>query len=49
MNVPAESVEHYEALLDERDAQVAEQRLADVRAGRSATLSIEEAKRALDL
>lgn len=36
--VPADLVDHYEELLDERDARVAAERLADIEAGRSETV-----------
>ncbi|MFW6638535.1 antitoxin of toxin-antitoxin stability system [Nocardiopsis algeriensis] len=47
--VPADLVEHYEALLDERDARIAAERLADVEAGRSETVSLEDLERELGL
>ena len=47
--VPAEFVDHYEELLDERDARVAAERLADIEAGRSETVSLEDAERELEL
>ncbi|WP_233515415.1 type II toxin-antitoxin system Phd/YefM family antitoxin [Marinitenerispora sediminis] len=47
--VPAALVEHYEELLDEHDARIAAECLADIEAGREATISIDEAERELSL
>lgn len=47
--VPAELVERYEAMLDHEDGRVARKRLADVEAGRTATVPAEEVARALGL
>ncbi|MBE3000722.1 antitoxin of toxin-antitoxin stability system [Nocardiopsis sp. HNM0947] len=47
--VPADLVEHYEQLLDERDARVAAERLADNEAGRSSTVPFDKAMEELDL
>ena len=47
--VPAELVEEYEAMLDSEDGQIAEQRLADLEAGRASTVSADEATRELGL
>lgn len=47
--VPANLVEHYEELLDERDARIAAERLADIEAGRSQTISLEDLERKLNL
>ncbi len=46
--VPAWVVEAYEEMLDREDARIAEQRLADIRAGRARTLSHEELWAELD-
>ena len=47
--VPAELVEHYEALIDREDGRIAQERLADLEAGRTAALSADEVARALGL
>lgn len=47
--VPAELVEHYEALIDLEDGRIAQQRLADLEAGRTAALPADEVARALGL
>lgn len=47
--VPADLVEHYEQLLDERDARVAAERLDDIEAGRSSTVPFDKAMEELDL
>ncbi|WP_017581404.1 type II toxin-antitoxin system Phd/YefM family antitoxin [Nocardiopsis valliformis] len=47
--VPANLVEHYEELLDERDARIAAERLADIETGRSQTISLEDLERKLNL
>ena len=47
--VPADMVDHYEELLDERDARIAEERLADIKAGRSKTVPFDEAMREIGL
>ncbi|MEU1897705.1 type II toxin-antitoxin system prevent-host-death family antitoxin [Nocardiopsis dassonvillei] len=47
--VPADMVDHYEELLDERDARIAAERLADIEAGRSTVVSFDEAMRQLGL
>lgn len=47
--VPAELVEHYEALIDLEDDRIAQERLADLEAGRTATLSADKVVRALGL
>lgn len=47
--VPAELVEHYEALIDLEDGRIAQQRLADLDAGRTAALSADEVAQALGL
>ncbi|GHD31318.1 type II toxin-antitoxin system Phd/YefM family antitoxin [Nocardiopsis kunsanensis] len=40
--VPADLVDHYEELLDERDARVAAERLADIESGRSETVPFDK-------
>ncbi|MGI8845975.1 MAG: antitoxin of toxin-antitoxin stability system [Thermoleophilaceae bacterium] len=45
--VPAELVERYEALLDAEDGRIARERLADLDAGRTSTVSAGEVERAL--
>ena len=47
--VPADMVDHYEELLDERDARIAAERLADIEAGRSTVVPFGEAMRQLGL
>jgi prevent-host-death family protein len=47
--VPADMVEHYEELLDERDARIAAERLADIEAGRSMAVPFDEAMRQIGL
>jgi prevent-host-death family protein len=47
--VPADMVDHYEELLDERDARIAAERLADIQAGRSAPVPFDEAMRQIGL
>lgn len=47
--VPAELVEHYEAMVDAEDGRVASERLADLDAGRTAALPADEVTRALGL
>lgn len=47
--VPADLVDHYEELLDERDARVAAERLADIEAGRSRTVPFDQAMDELGL
>ncbi|OOC55987.1 antitoxin of toxin-antitoxin stability system [Nocardiopsis sinuspersici] len=47
--VPADMVDHYEELLDERDARIAAERLADIKAGRSTTVPFDEAMRQIGL
>lgn len=47
--IPADLAEHYESLLDEHDARIAAERLADVEAGRSGSVSLEDVKRELGL
>ncbi|OLT26031.1 antitoxin of toxin-antitoxin stability system [Nocardiopsis sp. CNR-923] len=47
--VPADLVDHYEELLDERDARIAAERLADIEAGRSQTIALEDLERELGL
>jgi len=46
--VPAELVERYEAMLDQEDGRIAQQRLADLDAGRTTTVSRDEVVRALE-
>jgi len=43
--VPAELVEHYEAILDREDGEIAMQRLADLDAGRVTAISADEVAR----
>ena len=45
--VPAELVERYEALLDAEDGRIARERVADLDAGRTSTVSANEVERAL--
>ena len=47
--VPAELVEHYEAMIDLEDGRIALERLADLKAGRTAAVPADEAARALGL
>jgi len=47
--VPAELVERYEEMLDNEDGRVATERLTEIEAGRSRTVSSEEVKRILGL
>lgn len=47
--VPAELVEEYEAMLDCEDGRVAQQRLDDLEAGRTTSVSADEAARTLGL
>lgn len=47
--VPADMVDHYEELLDERDARIAAERLADIEAGRAEVVPFEEAMRHIGL
>lgn len=47
--VPAELVEHDEALIDREDGRIAQERLADLEAGRTAALSADALARALGL
>lgn len=47
--VPAEMVDHYKELLDERDARIAAERLDDVKAGRSKAVPPDEATRGVGL
>ena len=45
--VPAELVDRYEAMIDSEDGRVAMERLADLDAGRTKTVSADEVARAL--
>ena len=47
--VPAELVEAYEALIDQKDGAIAARRLADIDAGRSQVASADEVARDLGL
>jgi len=47
--VPAELVEHYEAILDREDGEIAMQRLADLDAGRVTAIPADEVARTLGL
>jgi len=47
--VPAELVERYEALVDREDGRIASERLADLDAGRTETISSDEMVRVLGL
>jgi len=47
--VPAEFVERYEAMIDQEDGRIAEERLADLDAGRTTAIPAEEVARALGL
>jgi len=47
--VPAELVEHYEAILDREDGEIARQRLADLDAGRVTAIPADEVARTLGL
>jgi len=46
--VPADMVERYEALVDLEDGRIAQERLTDIEAGRTTTLSADEVTRALE-
>ena len=47
--VPAELVEHYEAMLDREDGRVAQERLADLDAGHTMAVTADEVARTLGL
>ena len=47
--VPSQLVEHYEAMVDAEDGRIANERLADLDAGRSAAVPADEAARTLGL
>ncbi len=47
--VPAEFVERYEAMIDMEDAQIAEERLADLDSGRTTAVPADEVARTLGL
>jgi antitoxin (DNA-binding transcriptional repressor) of toxin-antitoxin stability system len=47
--VPAELVEHYEAMIDREDGRIARDRLADIDAGRTTAIPADEVIRALRL
>lgn len=47
--VPAELVARYEALVDAEDGRIARERLADLDAGRTSTVSAAEVERALQM
>jgi PHD/YefM family antitoxin component YafN of YafNO toxin-antitoxin module len=47
--VPASLIEEYETLLDQHDGRVAQQRLADLEAGRTSSVPSDEAVRMLGL
>ncbi|MDR1442388.1 MAG: type II toxin-antitoxin system prevent-host-death family antitoxin [Bifidobacteriaceae bacterium] len=47
--VPAEWLDHYEALLDAQDGPVAEARLAEIRRGAAAPLAAAEVRQTLGL
>ncbi len=47
--VPAELVEHYEAMIDLEDGRLAQERLADLDAGRATAVPADEVTRALEL
>lgn len=47
--VPAELVERYEAMVDAEDGRIAQERLADLEAGRTTALSSDEVSRTLGL
>ena len=47
--VPAEFVEQYEAMIDLEDGRIAQQRLADLDAGRTSAVPADEVARALGL
>ena len=47
--VPAEFVDRYEAMLDSEDGRIASERLADLDAGRTKTVSADQAAVALGL
>jgi antitoxin (DNA-binding transcriptional repressor) of toxin-antitoxin stability system len=47
--VPAALVERYEAMIDAEDGRIASERLADLEAGRTTSLSSDEVVRALGL
>lgn len=46
--VPADLVERYEALVDAEDSRIARERLADLDAGRTRTVSSDEVRRSLE-
>ncbi len=45
--VPVDLVEHYETMLDREDGRVAEERLADLEAGRTTAIPADEVSRTL--
>lgn len=47
--VPADLVEHYEAMLDREDGRIAQERLADLDAGRTAPVPADQVAAALTL
>lgn len=47
--VPAELVERYEAMVDQEDGHIAQERLADLEAGRTTAVPANEVVRALGL
>ncbi|MGI8537154.1 MAG: hypothetical protein ACR2K2_11800 [Mycobacteriales bacterium] len=47
--VPAELVEHYEAMVDTEDGRIASERLADLDAGRTTALPADEVTRTLGM
>lgn len=47
--VPAELVERYEAMVDAEDGRIAQERLADIEAGRTTPIAPEQAARELGL
>jgi antitoxin (DNA-binding transcriptional repressor) of toxin-antitoxin stability system len=46
--VPAELVAHYETMVDLEDGRIAQQRLADIDAGRTTAVSADEVARTLE-
>ena len=45
--VPADLVERYEALVDLEDGRIAQERLADLNAGRTTAVTVDEVARAI--
>lgn len=47
--VPAELVERYEAMIDQEDGRIAQERLADLDSGRSTAITADEVSQTLGL